>query len=578
MTRSPRLSISVALLGALASLSLGVVSIQVFVRDLALRRRAESFFSRFTLDVRRPLDRESIPLAPSGDWTAGIAASSALSDAAEGISLAKMSPGMRRLWLDSATKVGDELKASEDLIRAAIASRPGWPYYRFLLGELIYVRENREQNRDLALHPDKWAVPLRTAASGAPGDDSIWRFLGGAYVETWQVIPDSARPGALSVLRRGFLDPDFVSSALPPAVLLLGRERALDLVPAQTSSLKAAFLFCAGRGDVESAFRVGRLLESAERAGRQEDLAKIDERYRRRDYNGLRAACVAWTSSHSIFEFDDPAGRRDLARVLERWPEDAPGSWSEDPRGALIRYFLDGRERDAPPEGLEKAVSALAGVPDYVRARVRLLSGDESGAEQIARQAPTAGSFEWTRYFLDLARARLRRGDPAAAREALSRLSPGALGECGALIVRRDVARAAGDAGEVASIERELTAATGLPRPPDPGSAGRMISPAEWTSQGSLSLCLDPSRTNGRVLSIDLRVSENASQSPNPEAVPPSLALVSYGWNDGREGSILVAGGTKLNVPLDGMEGRRNFWLRSELGQHVEPAGSIAAR
>ncbi len=499
-----RLSTPLSLLAASVSLFLALVSVRVYQRDLSTRRRTEQFFTLFTLDQRRPLDWDSLPLSPSGDWTAGIAASSSLSDATEDVPLSRMTPRMRRLWLDSASKVGDELAAAEVLVRQAIAERPGWAYYRFLLGELVYVRMNREQDRDLALHPERWAVPLREAAAGAPGDDWIWRFLAGSYLETWQVVPESARPAAAEVLKRGFLDPDFVSSGLAPAILLLGRDRALGLVPDEAASLKTAFSVLAGRGDIEGAALVERRRESAERAERRADLAKIDERFRLGDTDGLRAACNAWIAKHSILEFDDPAGRQDVARVLERWPPDDPGTWAADPRGAIVRFFLDGRENGAPAKGLESALSALSGVPDYIQARVLLLSGDEPGAEELARHSPSAGSFEWTRYVLDLARACLRRGDGAAARRALERLPPNALGECEALIVRRDVALAIGDRDAASSADRDLTSATGLSRPPDPTAGSRVISPSEWLSPGNLSLCLDPLRTRGRVLRVDL--------------------------------------------------------------------------
>lgn len=579
MTQQSRLSTPLSLLAASVSVFFAFVSIRVYQRELLARVQTEQFFTRFTLDARRPLDWESLSLSPSGDWTAGIAASSSLSDATEDIALGHMSPPMRTLWLDSASKVGDELAAAEDLVRRAIAVRPGWAYYRYLLGELVYVRMNREQDRDLALRPERWGVPLRTAAAGAPGDDWIWRFLAGAYLETWQVVPESARPDAGLVLRRGFFDPAFVSDGLTPALLLLGRSRALGLVPDEVLPLRAAFGVFAARGDVEGAWFLEQRLERAERALRRKDLGEIDERRRLGDRAGVRAACEAWMSSHSILEFDDSAGRREVARILESWPEDDPGSWATDPRGAIVRFFLDGRERDAPAKGLERAVSALSVVPDYIRARVLLLSGDESGAEELARRSSSAGSFEWTRYVLDLTRLRLRRGDAPAARTALERLSSGALGECGALIVRRDAALAVGDRDRASSADRDLTAATGLALAPDPGPRSRPISTSEWSSPGSLSLCLDPVRTRGRVLSIDLNVRPGPPESSNRAIEHSSnLSLVSYGWNQGRAGSLLVSGHATLTVPLDGLEGRRNFWFRAELGGPLDPSASITAK
>src|SRR6266404_1871043 len=90
-------------------LALGAASAAHYREDLRKRRAVEGFQARFTLDRRRPLESQSIWLAPSGDWACGIAAESVLSDAVSSVRLPSIDPALRNLWLEAVVERDDEI-------------------------------------------------------------------------------------------------------------------------------------------------------------------------------------------------------------------------------------------------------------------------------------------------------------------------------------------------------------------------------------------------------------------------------------------------------------------------------------
>jgi hypothetical protein len=552
----------ISLAAASASIALAALSITNYRSDQTLRLRTRAFLTQFTVDQRRALEAGSVDFAPSGDWAAAIAADAALSDATQSVSLTKLSPELRSLWLENAAQVSEELGAAAEILADAIAVRPGWGIYRYLLGELQYLRLNRTQDVALALRPEKWREPLRLAAAAAPGDDAIWTFLASADLETWQVVQPSARPDSDAVFRRAFLVPDFVARALPIALALLERSHVLSLVPEEVASLGAAFSVVSRGGDVEGCAGLQDRIDRAERRARAEDLRKVGDRFRLGDRDGVLAECRNWTSRHSIRGSDDAVGRAEIARLLEVWPADAAGSWGSDSRTGLVLYALGWRKDETPASALRRAVEALSDVPDPIVARVRLLEGDSWGAEEIVRRSATAGSLEWTPYYLDRAREELRRGKIEAAREAIRSIAPVARAECEALRVARDVARAAKDEGELADLQARLTAATGLA---DSSAELLDLGPDVWSTGGSLTLCLDPDRMRTKSLVVTLRVQSAADGSRSPSS------LVTYGWDGSRYGAAVVRREAVLKVRLGDLAGRHAFSVRVLAGGSVDP-------
>jgi hypothetical protein len=314
--------------------------------------------------------------------------------------------------------------------------------------------------------------------------------------------------------------------------------------------LRAAIISSESLGDPDGTAELEDRWESAERGARVRDLARARERLRMGDEDGLRAACAAWVGSHSVLDFDDDRGRAEVAALLRMWPREPGGSWREDPRARLVRFFLDGREGSVDGRALERSVEALEGAPEPVLARAKLLAGDAEGAERVASSSPTLGAFEWTTFLAEAGRRHLRGGRNEEARRALSRIAPAARGECEVLLFRRDLERSI--AGPALSDAPAL----------DLDRTRRERFPAEmWSSRGMLPLCLDPEWTAGRVLEVDIG------------AAGPSV--VAWGWNDGRRGSIRVRRSARLRVSLAGLSGLRTFWARATHGGPVTAAATI---
>jgi len=586
-------------------LALAGLSIAAYLRDQASRKRAAEFLHRFTVDERRPLESGSLDLAPSGDWTAAMAADAALTDATQGVRLAGLSPGERKLWLDAAANANEELAGAEPLLLDAIAARPGWGIYWSLLGQVEYLRLNRAQDPALVLQPARWREPLRQAAEALPGDDGTWSVLAGAYLETWQLLPEVQRPDWKHVLRRAMAAPNFVVRGLPLADELIGAPEALALVPNETGPLQAAFSVEMRRGNIEGAARLLPRRDRARRADRAALFAAVKRRAELGDRDGLLSACREWLQKNPPRELDEPEARAQLVQVLRLWPEDASGSWASDPRGAAIGFLLDRGRGDKEAKPLKAVAAALDAVPQAIRARLDLAAGDVAAAESVAHSSGAAGSLEWTSYLRELARWWLKRGNLAAARSAVGRISPAALGECESLLVRRDLARAMRDSAGLAAREKEMTSATGLSGPDAPGVA---IPSRVWTTSGALSLCLDPERTASRSLVLTLHVPtpvdpQSAIRDPRfavPSPIPtrtdltpgssrgsspPPLqvergtggevsSLVELGWDGVRSGARIVANGATLKVPLTGMAGRHVFFLRTLAGPKAEVAAA----
>lgn len=528
-------------IAALICLGLAAASVLFFARQRSERANPEAFIKRFALDLRRPEETGAMKFESEPDLAAGIAVRAALSDTAPS--------------LPSARGVGareEEIAAARDLALAAAATRPGWAYHRFLLGRLVYEAAGTARDASAPAIWDTWTTPLRLAAVGAPGVDEIWSALGQVYLENWQRLSVAQRSEAIPVLRRALQDPHFVSARFLALSAAVGRDEAMGLLPENPELLGAAADSFSRQGDLTAVAALLGRRDTAERKRRAADLASIDGRFRARDQNGLRTACVDWAAEHATSELDDPAGRAQAARVLELWPGDRGGRWEGDPRADLVRFFLDGRESAVSAETLWRTLDALSDVPDHVVARVKLRAGDLVGAEELAARPQNQGAPEWTLYYADLARTLLKQGHAREARGALDRFALAARDDCDALLARRAVARALGDPVELALVGQRL-AALRSPRRQDPSPGGV-----------TLSICVDLEQAGNPNLDLKL-----ASQGP---------AIVRYGWGSGRAGTMLLQDERVVSLPLAGLSGGRNLTVQAVAGAAVgasaAPAGS----
>ncbi len=502
-----------SILLALIWIGFGVAAWVHYRSDQRKREPSDAFVRKYQVALRRPAHAETIHFAPAADLANEVAADVALQDVTRSVNLNALEPAERQAWLDAVPRYGEELADAHALLLDAIRERPGWPFHRALLGEIEFVRRSP---------PDRWLIPLESARKGSPGEVSFSVFAANAIVETRR--PDlvaRARPIFASAMR----DTQFVRTSYLDLIELLGHDAVFSLLPDDAAPLQVAIRSEAEVADVEAVTQLFPRWERAEWREREEDLRKVIERARMNDLAGLRQACTGWMAHHAPRDFDRPRGRAQLARLLDLWP-DEPGSWYSDPRATLIAFFLDGRESEVDGRSLARAVSWLADVPDPIAARVALADGDLGTAEELARRSETAGSFEWTRFYVDLARHHLAAKRLADAAAALDRIAPTAQNECDVVVTRRAAAVV----------------------PP-------VYSGTQW-SRGRLPVCVDRA---GRQLASTFAVGD----------IP---ALVSYGFNDGRLGTTLLQPGrSTLTVPAPARPGRAIFFIDTVAGGDVQP-------
>lgn len=507
-----------------------------YAEDVAGRRKVLAFAREWGFDVRKPRHVEQVALEPSADWAAGVMAEAAVGDEIHSVRWNELDAAERAAWMDGLARRDEMLEAAHGLALSAVASNPGIAFHAYRAGQLAYLSARRKGAEGLkAGGGQRWLVPLRRATRLAPGFDGGWEFLGAALVEAWPLLPETERAEGERVLGRAFLNPDFAGRAFVPVSAELGLAKAVALVPEVPGPLAAAQAEVAHEGNVAAAASLRARWEKAEAKARAADLAKLEERARMDDDDGLRAGCRTFVAVHPPWELDGPEGRRQAVRVLTLWPRDRAGPWRGDGRAELLRYLLDGRSAGVDPAAVARAAEALTGVPDADRARLALLAGNRYGWERAVRESKTVGSLEWTTFFAELARAELAAGRKEKAAEALGRIAPRARGECAVLLARRAYARAAGDEPETVEAGRLLGEARAA-----------SVGPEAWSAAWSLPLCVDAGSGEGADRGAELRI-DFAAAAP---------ALFAWDVNGGRRGTFVVEPeGTALSVPLDGLQG-----------------------
>ena len=526
-------------------LGLAALAVLRYTADRRLRDAAAAFARNGRLGELRPDATEAMSLEPAGDLAAAVAVRATLEELDTRRQKEEATPAQRQARASLRERRRPLLGAASALMVDAAAVRPGWFNPRLLLGEISRASATgasgdwRGRSRDA----------LRTAAASAPGLDVVWTQWARACLEDWPTLDPSSRREVPAILRRALRDPAFVGEEFARVIDRLGPTPALELLPNAPRPLQIALEKFGARDDVAAAAAVFQKLEAAERRQRAADLQAV-ERAAFRNVETLWSACMGWMTEHRITDFDDRAGRSQVARLLELWPPEPPGSWNSDPRAEMVTFFLNGRAEDAPRTAMIRSVDHLSDVPPAIRARVRLIAGDPGGAQELAASASSDGSFEWASYFVDLARFELERKSPEGARAALESIPPGTGEEdCDVLLIRRGIAEALSNAVALTEVQRRLSPLTAGPIPRE-----------AWTSSGTLPLCVDPANRSGKVLRLTVRVEKPA--------------LIAYGWDGGRAGAVMLSGTRTIRVPLANIEGRRMFTLTPLMGGPATPVAS----
>jgi hypothetical protein len=521
---------------AIAAIALAIASVARYQNDLRERAAAEKFLRDFDVADRRPEIASTLPLVPAADLGANVVADIALSDAFGTVHLADVSPDLREKWLRAIERLSTELDTARDITLDALAARPGWPRNWTTLGELVYASQRRSFGANDAR---LWQEPLRLGIGMFPGDDGATTFASTAYLESWPELTDAARARARQGFPRALLDPAFASRNLPLLVAAVGADETVAMLPPVAESLRSAFDSFAHAGDVAHAAAIYHRWEAAEWESRVADLNELEERARLNDVERQRELAQSWLARHRANEFDSPAAREQVLRVLQLAVNDRVGMWQSDVRGGAIRFLLNGRMTPggAGRHGIETApggaivatvVASMTGVPEPTRARARLFGGDVEGAQSVFERSDSAGSFEWTPFLIDMADYRLSQNALDAAHTALDAIAPAAQNECDVLAARRKLA--------------QLQGASVTPPPPQSQTL-------HWSDTGVLSLCLDTQR----------------ELLANVET--PTPALITWGWNEGRNGVFYLAPGrTTLRISTGNRTGRQALFIRTLAG------------
>lgn len=537
-----------------------VASVHVYREDQRDRKEIGEFSRRYTITERRPFEAATADVAASADMALWVLGRATLDDALTPVSLSRLSPDERQLWYGAITNLDSQLASAEKLLVWAISRRPGWAFHRVLLGQIHYVKDRRRASRDLVEKAALWRVPLANGLKAGPGIGSAHVFLAGALLENWSQLSANEKTSAERTFALAFTDTQFLSQSLLATMSFLGPEATFALLPPRPGHLSLALDALAKTGDARLYSSLFTLWEKASLSARTTDLATAEARLMAKDTVGLRTACRAWAGNHRLTDFDRPAERRQGGRILELWPPDTSGAWRNDPRGEMVRFFLNGRLADVPPAALARALYPLSNVPDVVRARVLLESGDRYGFDSILRTSETVGSLQWTSFFVRLASLELASGRKEEARQALAHIPAAARRECEVLLLRRDMSRGEGPAKATDSIQAELDSAVRT-----------QFEASDFTEAGSLPLCLDPASSSRE---ITVRLSPKAA-SAGGEVKP---VFVSYGFDGGRSGTALVEAETELKIPLEGRQGRRFLEFRRLAGGSFQLISASLAR
>ena len=515
------------------------------------RERADvgRFFSTFTLERRRPEMAETARLEGSADLAMQVAVRATVLDLAGTASIGKLDAETRALWLLSVRNLSKESLAARELALRSIATRPAWAFGAEALAELVLAGESRESASERqgvnGGGNARWEIPLRVATAWAPAERRPWALWATAILAHWGTLTPEERSQGAPVLTTAFRDEEFLRQSLDDLLAIVGTRQGLALLTDTSAALARVRRAPVTKGDFPLGVELQRRWEAAERRERRLEIARIDELVSAGRTGRAAESARAFLQAHPVPLFDDGVGRAQAITILKALSDDQPGLWASEPRGALVRYFLDSPSRGATPGDLLHALTGLGGVPETLRARVLLLAGNTYGWQSLLADVESSETLHWTSFFVELTRQRLAQNDGPEAEAAVRRISRHSANECDVLLVRRDVARAREDAAELALLRGVWPVAF-----PETIAAG----------SGSIAVCVDPERDAARELTLTVSTSTAGS------------AYAYWGWDGGRAGTILLEGNGErtLRFPLKGLSGRRIFSLGTLVGSDVK--------
>lgn len=505
------------------------------------REKVLTFARTYWIAERWPDTLAAVAVEPAADLMAAPLLRVTMKDMVGSTPLRSLTPAQRDLWIQSVASLPRQHADATNLALDGLAARPGWALSAVQVADLRLAAEWRDPASVSKV--ERWLVPMRIASRWAPADRSVSASWAVAALQRWPLLSSEQKSEARKVISLALESHEFVSQALPLAATVLGASDLLELLPDRPETLALAQRVLSPVAPFDLLVRLHERWEVVERARRKEEQREITNLLARDRRARAAARAREWLQKHPVRVFDDAQGRAQARALVPAIADGATGEWASDPRGDLIRYFLDGPQRQVERGTLLDVVEGLQNVPDPVRARL-LFSGGDYGWRKILENTDTAGSVDWTPFFVDMTRRLIQEGKRIEAAEVAGRISRFSQRDCEVLLVRRELARLADNRTQMAELERLWPEAFPAEIPIPAGAAGK-----------PLTVCLDPEQTGPLALEVSV-------DSPGP-------ALVWTGWDGGREQTHQINGATELSIPLAGLSGRRIFGLGTLVGAEV---------
>ena len=434
---------------------------------------------------------------------------------------------------EAAAGINDRLDIARTIAAETLAARPSAWQAAMILGGATYRLWSSRGDPRVFGDRTAWEEPLLAAARLAPGENEPLRFLAVAWLEIWPTLRSVERSDALPTMRRAFQDPTtFVHCAELWLSAAPDRAAAFELVPDDSRAWSVLEGLYAGKAEWDG-FCATRLRrdQALERELRQR-VVEAGEHLRGGDRSGARSLAVGVVTTAPV----ELRFRGSVEAALALCPPGPVGA--QEPVRLWLAWAVEGFVRGQTrlsPAAVARLAAFAGELPAGEAALAELAAGNLAQAEVVERRSEMPRTEAWAPFWLAKARVLTERGKAAEAAAALSRVHRSWRETVPAVEARMAVARARGDATEVASATAALAAAA----------------PTSWPATAW--------QWRGPVARLDLlAATDAASFSVIPDVVPTAGAAV----------RVTLDGATVAAAPVR-PEGRLVVEARVARGPHL---------
>jgi hypothetical protein len=374
--------------------------------------------------------------------------------AAQALVTAELDPAQRRGIPPGRTVARMEEAARTG--REILARRPSSWEAALVAGAATYLGWSQSRDPRLFTAYRQWEAPLETALRLAPAKREPVRFLAAAYLEVWPALSPRKREIAHALLAEVFRDPEDLNRLLDPWLdTAAARSEAFAVLPDDPAAWDRVEKAYAQRGDLPGYAAARQRHEDSLLAALRRDLLEAD---RLRGDGRIEEARALYLT---VAERARPEARylEFLEQTLERCP---PGPVDARTSERLVPHLDRALDRclyascEMPPVALKRLFHLVHDPAPPQAALAALFTGDLQRAGVYERRTEGLGAEAWAPYLIAKARVLAARGRLDDAREALGLVNLAWQGRPLYWQARREVARAAADAGGQAEAEARL--------------------------------------------------------------------------------------------------------------------------